>query len=127
MVHTRAELFSLEAAEARVRLFRFLGLGIAAAICLFVALLIASLTVALYFWPTEHRYLALCLLALAYAVIGGGLVWRLCVVLGSEPAPFSTLVQVLGEDAQALRGSTGAAQASGAGFETEPSTPEEAS
>ncbi|HUH39673.1 MAG TPA: phage holin family protein [Castellaniella sp.] len=127
MVHTRAELFSLEAAEARARLFRFMGLGVAAAICLFMALLVASLTIALYFWPTEHRYLALWLLALLYAVVGGGLIWRLCVVLGSEPAPFSSLVQVLGEDAQALRRPAGAARAPDAGLETEPSTPEEAS
>jgi len=111
MAHTRFELFSLEAAEARAFLFRRLGLALAAAACLFMALLVATLAIGLYFWPTEYRYLALGLLALAYAVAGGILAWRLCDGLAHGPAPFSALVEVLGEDAEALRSGPARVQA----------------
>ncbi len=111
MAHTRFELFSLEAAEARALLFRRLGLALAAAACLFMALLVATLAIGLYFWPTEYRYLALGLLALAYAVAGGILAWRLCDGLARGPAPFSALVEVLGEDAEALRSGPARVQA----------------
>lgn len=103
MAHTRFELFSLEAAEARADLFRRMGMALAAAACLFMALLVATLAIGLYFWPTEYRYLALGLLVLAYGVAGGVLIWRLCHGLAHGPAPFSALAEVLGEDAQALR------------------------
>lgn len=103
MANTRLALFSLEAAEARQVLFQLVGLAVAAALCLSLALLIATLTVALYFWPTEYRFVALGLLALVYAVVGLGLCWRLRTRLAQEPAPFAATVAVLGEDAQGLR------------------------
>lgn len=103
IVHTRFELLSLEAAEARALLFRQLALALVAAACLFMALLVATLAFGLYFWPTEYRYLALVLLALAYAVAGGILAWRLCAAFTRGPAPFSVLVEVLGEDARAMQ------------------------
>ena len=122
MVHTRVELFSLEAAEARTILLRQLALALGAAACLFMALLIASLAIGLYFWPTEYRYVALGLLVLAYVVAGGLLAWRLCTALSRGPAPFSTLAEVLGEDARSLRRGRELPPPS-----PEPSTPEEAS
>lgn len=103
MAHTRLALFSLEAAEARQTLFQMAALAVAAALCLFLAVLIATLSVALYFWPTEYRFLALGLLALGYALIGVGLCWRLRTRLQHDAAPFAATVAVLGEDAQSLR------------------------
>lgn len=103
MAHTRLALFSLEAAEARQRLFQMAALAAAAALCLFLAVLVATLTVALYFWPTEYRFLALGLLTLGYALIGLGLCWRLHTQLRHGDAPFAATVAVLCEDAQVLR------------------------
>lgn len=103
MANTRLELLSLEAAQARELLFRLAGLAVAAAVCLFMALLVASLGVVLYFWPTEYRNLALALLALGYAVIGLGLCWRLRVILMRGVAPFQASCEVLRADARALR------------------------
>lgn len=124
IAHTRLELFSLEAAEARAQFFRQLALALAAAVCLFMALLVATLALGLYFWPTEYRYLALGLLALAYVIVGGILAWRLCVALARGPAPFSVLAEVLGEDARALQRPDPALSGSAP---AEPGTPEELS
>lgn len=103
MANTRLALFSLEAAEARQTLFQLAMLTAAAMMFLFLAVLVATLSIALYFWPTEYRFVALGLLALVYAVIGLGLCWRLHTRLVYGPAPFAATVAVLGEDAQALR------------------------
>lgn len=103
MAHTRLALFSLEAAEARQTLFQMAVLAVAAALCLFLAVLIATLSVALYFWPTEYRFVALGLLTLGYALIGLGLCWRLRTHLRDGAAPFAATVAVLGEDVQILR------------------------
>lgn len=103
MAHTRLALFSLEAAEARQTLFQMAALAVAAALCLFLAVLIATLSVVLYFWPTEYRFLALGLLTLGYAVIGLGLCWRLRTYLRHGAAPFAATVAVLGEDVLILR------------------------
>lgn len=103
IANTRLELLSLEAAQARQLLFRLAGLAAAAALCLFMALLVASLGLVLYFWPTEYRNLALALLALGYAVIGVALIWRLRVILLHGAAPFEATCEVLKADAQSLR------------------------
>ena len=103
MACTRLELLSLEAAQARQLLFRLAGLAVAAALCLFMALLVASLGIVLVFWPTEYRNLALALLALGYAVIGLALLWRLRVILLHGAAPFEATREVLKADAQSLR------------------------
>lgn len=112
LLGTRLELFGLEAQEARDRLLCRLAMLLAAAVFLLLALLVATLAVALAFWPTEHRFLALGLLALLYAVLGlglaGYLVWR----SGRDPDPFAVTVAVLREDAMALgRGAGGSDRA----------------
>ncbi len=118
LIGTRLELFSLEARDARDRLLCRLALLLASAIFLLLALLVATLAIALAYWPTEHRFLALGLLALLYAVLGialaGCLVWR----ARRDPDPFAVTIDVLREDAQSLGrgvgGSGGANPASGA-------------
>lgn len=115
LLGTRLELFSLEAQEARDRLFCRLAMLLAAAVFLLLALLVATLAVALAFWPTEYRFLALGLLALLYGVLGlglaGFLIWR----SGRDPDPFAVTVAVLREDAMALgRGTAGSDRATAA-------------
>ncbi|MBV6273010.1 phage holin family protein [Alcaligenaceae bacterium CGII-47] len=103
MAHTRLALFSLEAAEARQALFQMAALATAAVLCLFLAVLVATLSIALYFWPTEYRFVSLGVLAAGYAVIGLGLCWRLRRLLVRGPMPFAATVAVLEDDAQVLR------------------------
>lgn len=117
MAHTRLALFSLEAAEARQTLFQMAALAVAAALCLFLAVLIATLSIALYFWPTDYRFIALGLLTLGYVLIGLGLCWRLRTFLRSGAAPFAATVAVLGEDMHTLRRPS-PAQSEGEAFDT---------
>ncbi|MFA7437744.1 phage holin family protein [Castellaniella sp.] len=101
---TRLELFGLEALEARDRLLQRLAVLLAAALCLFLALLVVTLTVALLFWPTPWRFWALGLMALAYALAGLALAWWLVHKVRHDPPPFATTAAVLGEDTRALVG-----------------------
>ena len=102
LIGTRLELFGLEARDIGDRLVCRLALLLAAAVFLLLALLVASLTVALVFWPTEYRFWALGLLALLYAVLGGGLAVGLVRRLRQDPDPFAVTAEVLRADAQAL-------------------------
>jgi len=101
---TRLELFGLEARDAGDRLLCRLATLLAAAVFLLLALLVATLALALLFWPTEYRYLALGLLALLYAALGAGLAAWLVHRLKRDPDPFSVTAEVLREDARALAG-----------------------
>ena len=100
---TRLELFGLEAQDAGDRLLCRLAALLAAAIFLLLALLVATLALALMFWPTEYRFLALGLLALLYAVLGAGLAGWLVHRLKRDPDPFSVTAEVLREDEAGLR------------------------
>ncbi|CAM5215730.1 Putative membrane protein YqjE OS=Castellaniella defragrans OX=75697 GN=HNR28_000741 PE=4 SV=1 [Castellaniella defragrans] len=101
---TRLELFGLEAQEARDRLLYRLGALLLAVAFLLLALLVASLTVAVVFWPTEHRVLALALLALFYAVLGVGLLLWLRARSRQDPVSFAATIEVLRADAQEWAG-----------------------
>jgi len=98
MVRTRLELFSLEAIGEKSRLIRILCMAIGAMLLLLLALLVFSVTVTLYFWPTEHRYLAMGVLALIYAVGGLGLFWGVLHSLRNGPAPFSATLEEIKRD-----------------------------
>ncbi|MBC7203541.1 MAG: phage holin family protein [Pusillimonas sp.] len=98
IVGTRLELFCVELAEQRLRLIKVMCLTVGAMLCLVLALLVVSLLVALYFWPTEYRYLALGLLALAYLLIGLGLAWWVRNELCANPAPFEATLDELRRD-----------------------------
>lgn len=98
MVRTRLELFSLEAAGEKSRLIRLLCMAFGALLLMSLALLVFSIAVALYFWPTEERYLAIGVLALIYAVAGLGLFWGVWHSLSNGPAPFSATLDELRRD-----------------------------
>lgn len=110
LLRTRLELFALEAAEEKTRLIKVLGMAFAALIFLTLAVLVFSVTVAVAFWPTEDRYLALGLLAGAYALLGLGLLLAVRRELVSGPVPFAATFEELGRDADLLE-SVRAAQA----------------
>ena len=102
LVGTRLELFGLEARDIGDRLLCRLAVLLAAVVFLWLALLVASLTVALVFWPTEYRFWALGLLALLYAVLGVGCALWLTRRLKHDPDPFAATIDVLRGDAAAL-------------------------
>lgn len=98
IVSTRIELFSIELSEQKERLLKVLCLSFGALLCLSLALLILTLTVALVFWPTEYRYVALFVAVAVYAVAGLGMmlaVWRL---LTRGAAPFEATIEELRND-----------------------------
>ena len=102
LLRTRLELFALEAAEEKSRLIKVLGMAFAALLFLTLAVLVFSVTVAVAFWPTENRYLALGLLAGLYALIGLGLFLAVRRELLSGPVPFAATFEDLGRDADQL-------------------------
>jgi len=102
LLGTRLELFSLELAEEKSRLGRAAGMALAAVVLLTLALLVFSLLIAALFWPTEHRYLALGVLAAAYALVGLALLLGARSSLKSALPPFSQTIEELRRDADML-------------------------
>ncbi|MFA5490235.1 MAG: phage holin family protein [Candidimonas sp.] len=98
IVRTRLELFSLEATQQKSHLIAILGMAFGALLFLTLALLVFSIAVALYFWPTEQRYVALGVLALIYGLIGVGLFLGVRSKLLFEPTPFSATLDELRQD-----------------------------
>lgn len=104
MVRTRLEIFSLELAEEKSRLACLAGMALAAALCLFLALLVLSLFIAALFWDTPYRLLAIGLTAAVYGVAGGVLVWLLIDRLRKDETPFAVTIEELGRDADLFAG-----------------------
>ncbi|MFD4841552.1 phage holin family protein [Achromobacter sp. NPDC058515] len=102
LLRTRLELLALEAADEKARLLKLLGMAFAALLFLTLAVLVATISIAVAFWPTEDRYLALGLLAAFYGIVGVVLllVVRHGLVYGA--APFSATLEELGRDAELL-------------------------
>lgn len=98
IVRTRIELFSLEASEQKSRLIALLGMAFGALLFLTLALLVFSIAVALYFWPTDQRYVALGVLALIYGLVGAGLFLAIRRQLLFSPMPFAATVEELRRD-----------------------------
>lgn len=98
IVRTRFELFVLEATEQKSNLIRLIALAFAGLLFVTLAVLVFSVAVALYFWPSDHRYTALFVLALIYAVLA--LVFFLLVrrTLAQVSHPFSATLDELQQD-----------------------------
>lgn len=103
MLLTRVELASAELAQARDHLVASLALLVIAAVFLFLALVAASLWVAVIFWDT-HRVEAVGGLALAYAFVGLLLGLAARRRLKAMPGVLDATLEELRLDAQALRG-----------------------
>jgi len=98
IVRTRLELFALEATGQKSHLIAILGMAFGALLFLTLAVLVFSIAVALYFWPTDQRYMALGVLALVYGVLGFGLLWAVRHKLLYSPMPFAATVDELRRD-----------------------------
>lgn len=98
IVRTRLELFALEASGQKAHLIAILGMAFGALLFLTLAVLVFSIALALYFWPTDQRYMALGALALAYGILGFGLLWAVRRKLLFAPMPFAATVEELKRD-----------------------------
>jgi uncharacterized membrane protein YqjE len=102
---TRGELASVELTEARDRAARWLVLALVAGVLLLAALLVGSLWVVSIFWET-HRSEAIAVVAIAYALAGGGTMWWLLARLRAAPPLLQATIAELKQDCDALRGTS---------------------
>jgi uncharacterized membrane protein YqjE len=98
MLRTRIELLGAEIAEQKHRLFSLAALLLAAGLFLLLAIVVGTFLLIAFFWDTDYRYWAIGMLTIAYALIGIGLIWRVCHRLKTEPAPFSASIEELHRD-----------------------------
>lgn len=98
IVRTRLELFALEASEQKSHLIQLIGLAFGALLFLTLAVLVFSIAIALYFWPSDYRYTALFVLALVYAVTGLVLFLLVRRTLTQVSVPFSATLEELQHD-----------------------------
>ncbi|AKQ54811.1 membrane protein [Bordetella hinzii] len=102
LLRTRLELLALEAGNEKLRLLKTLGLAFGALLFLTLAVLVFTVAIAVAFWPTEDRYVALGWLAAIYGVIGVALFFLVRRELLEGPLPFSATLEELGRDADLL-------------------------
>ncbi|NYT22782.1 phage holin family protein [Alcaligenaceae bacterium] len=98
ILRTRFELFALEAAEQKSNVIALLGMAFGALIFLTLALLVFTAMIAVYFWPTDDRYLALAILAFVYFAVGLGLLVAVRSRLVHGPTPFAATLDELRRD-----------------------------
>jgi uncharacterized membrane protein YqjE len=98
MLRTRIELLGAEIAEQKHRLFSLAALLLAAGLFLLLAIVVGTFLLIAFFWDTDYRYWAIGMLTIAYALIGIGLIWRVCHRLKTDPAPFSASIEELHRD-----------------------------
>lgn len=99
---TRLELASTELALARIQFVRVLVFTLAAAMFGLLALIAASLLVAVIFWET-HRIEAVIALVVLYTMVALVLALRLKRELRESPALFAATLAELRLDAEAMR------------------------
>lgn len=102
VMRTRLELFALEASEQKAGLLSLVGMLFGALLFSTLAVLVFTLLVALYFWPTEYRYWALGIVVLLYGGLGVGLFLAVRRRLEDGPIPFAATLEELGKDAAFL-------------------------
>jgi len=103
MAQSRLELASLELSEARSRLMLIMVASFAAVLLLWGAVAALSAWVAVALWPTlGHAVLGW--IALAYALVGGAVVWWLRAKLRNDPPLLADTLAELRSDAAFMRG-----------------------
>jgi uncharacterized membrane protein YqjE len=100
-LHSRAELFALEAARERARVVRLVLLALAALFCMLLAAITATLFIIAAFWDS-HRLIAIGLLTFGYAGIGVGLVIAARKEAARASHPFSSTLEQLRKDRDAF-------------------------
>jgi uncharacterized membrane protein YqjE len=98
MLRTRIELLGAEITEQKHRLYSLAALLLAGGLFLLLAIVVGTFLLVAFFWETNYRYWAIGMLTIAYALIGVGLIWRVCHRLKTEPTPFSASIEELHRD-----------------------------
>lgn len=98
MMRTRLELFALEASGQKSHVVRIMSLTFGALLFGAMAVLVLSIAVVLYFWPSEYRYVAMFALAGIYAALGLILFVLLRRTLTHASVPFSATLEELRRD-----------------------------
>lgn len=104
IVRTRVELFILEASDQKSHLIQLVGLVFGALLFVTMAVLVFSIAVALYFWPSDYRYTALFVLAAFYAALGLILFLLMRRALALASTPFSATLEELRQDIELVEG-----------------------
>ena len=97
LLHTRAELASIEFAEERERLKRTAMMMAGAVFMLSFAVLGVAAWIVVYFWDT-HRLEAIAVVTLVFALAGGWMLWRNAAAWRDAPRPFSATLAELEKD-----------------------------
>jgi uncharacterized membrane protein YqjE len=103
LLGTRAELALVELREEGERRTQMLALGLAGALFLGLALLLAALFVVVFFWET-HRLAAIGGVTLLYLGIAALAFAILRAKLRASPPPFEATLRELAADRELLRG-----------------------
>jgi uncharacterized membrane protein YqjE len=103
LVRTRLELFGVELAEEKGRLLGIALLGVVAAVCLAMALLLLNIVVMVAFWDT-HRWAALACLMAVYALVALVCIVMLRARLREQPMVFAATLEELKQDLEAIKG-----------------------
>lgn len=98
IVRTRIELFALEATDQKSQLVSLLAWVAGAVVFMLLGLIVLTVTLALLFWPTEGRYIALFLMALFYLLAGLVCIAGLRRSMVQADSPFSATLQELQKD-----------------------------
>lgn len=106
---TRIELLGIELREEGLYLQMMIVRAIIAAFLLGCALVMAGVFVAAAFWDT-HRLPALAVVAVLYAIGGGGALMALRSSLQQRPTPFHATAREFESDLGALRKAAGRTQ-----------------
>jgi uncharacterized membrane protein YqjE len=97
LARTRAALAAAELEEERVRFTRAVTLLAGAALMFSFAALGVGAFVVVYFWDT-HRLAATAGVTLAFAIVGGWLVWRNAALWRDAPRPFAQTLAEFDKD-----------------------------
>lgn len=99
---TRLELFSIELDEQKDALVKAGILGAVALLCVVMAAAVFTAFIAVIFWDTPYRLLAVGLLGLAWLVAGLLCVWAMLRSLRSVRSPFAQTLAELERDYEVL-------------------------
>ena len=103
---TRLEILATEIDEERLRLEQLFLLGLAAAFCTAIGIMLVVAFVVIYFWDT-HRLLTVGILMLTFLAAGALLGWMLRGKVKARPKPFTATCDELSKDEASLREAQG--------------------
>ena len=100
---TRLEILASEIEEERLRLEQLVVLGLAAAFCAGMGVLLVVLFIVVYFWDTS-RLTAIAVVAIVFAAAGAGLLMLRSQTARAAPMPFAATIAEFERDRAALAG-----------------------